>query len=177
MLQPDPEFERLSLQNLQLLKQVATDVESLLDALLHGLNRGSGLERVMLAVLADQQRRFRARRAIGEQTVGWLTGFDLPHPGSRPHVFDYVLGQRTALWMGRPASSNLQDLITAEVREQVGDGMFLIAPVLAGTRPVGVLYADMHITARALTDAQFAAFRLFARQLGEGLQALGSRKR
>lgn len=176
-LQPNPEFERLSLQNLELMCQAAVDVEAVLDALVNGLNKGSGLERVMLAVLADQQRRFRARRVAGEHTAAWLTAFDLPRVPQHPHIFDHVLGSQTPLWMGRAQSSSLDDLVTRETRQQVGEGMFLLAPLLAGKRQVGVLYADMRNTGRPLTDAQFVAFRQFARLAGECLLALGSRKR
>ena len=51
------------------------DVGQILDTLLKGLHQGAGLERVMLAVLADGQSRFKAKRAVGEGTQAWLSDF------------------------------------------------------------------------------------------------------
>ena len=49
-------------------------------------------------------------------------------------VFSYVLRHKEALWMGVPASYNLNDLVTAAMRQSLGQGMFFVAPLLAGKR-------------------------------------------
>ncbi|HBB22048.1 MAG TPA: histidine kinase, partial [Pseudomonas sp.] len=80
------------------------------DTLLQGLQRGVGLERGRVAVLADQQSRFKVLCAIGEGTADWLQGFVLPaDQPEQPHVFSYALRHRQSLWMGVPASYNLAD--------------------------------------------------------------------
>ena len=56
-----------SLQDLGLMVNGSGDASLILDTLLQGLHRGVGLERVMVAVLADQQSRFKVRCAIGEE--------------------------------------------------------------------------------------------------------------
>ena len=57
-----------ALQDLGLMLSSRADVGLILDTLLKGLHQGAGLERVMLAVLADGQSKFRVKRAVGEGT-------------------------------------------------------------------------------------------------------------
>src|SRR3546814_1114165 len=94
----------------------------ILDTRLKGLHRGVGLERVMVAVLADQQTRFKVRCAVGEGTETWIQGFVLPaDQPEQPNVFSYALRHRQSLWMGVPASYNLTDLVTHPLRQWFGN--------------------------------------------------------
>lgn len=77
--------------------------------------------------------------------------------------------------MGVPASYNLDELVTLPLRQQLGKGMFFIAPLMAGTREIGVLYADNRISGRALKHEQFVAFQRFTQLAGRCLDALGKR--
>lgn len=175
-LQPNLLLMQQSMQDLGLMASGQGDVALILDALLKGLHEGAGLERVMLTVLADRQTRFRAKCVVGEQTQPWLETFVLPvEPTSQTHIFSYVLRQRQPLWMGVPASYKLDELITLPLRQQLGKGMFFIAPVMAGTRELGVLYADSRISGRALKHEQFVAFQRFAQLAGRCLDALSRR--
>ncbi|MDF3931185.1 HDOD domain-containing protein [Pseudomonas citronellolis] len=173
LLQPD-----LALMSrcLQQLGGTPTDIEAALDSLVEGLHRGAGLERVMVAVLADKQSRYRVRRAVGEGSAPWLAGFELAvGEGSQAHLFDYVIRGRECLWMGVPASYQLNDLITPELRRHLGPGMCFVAPLLAGKRPLGVLYADSRPSGRALRREQFVSFQHFTQAVGRCLQALSQR--
>lgn len=148
----------------------------ILDLLLQGLQRGAGLERVMVAVLADGQRRFRAKQVAGEDTGDWLERFELPvQSPEQPHLFDYVVRSREPLWMGTPASCTLNDLVTRPMRQWFGPGMFFVAPLMAGTRTVGVLYADGRPSGRVLRNEQFVAFRHLCKAAGRALEALTRR--
>ncbi|MDG9926830.1 MULTISPECIES: HDOD domain-containing protein [unclassified Pseudomonas] len=176
LLQPDQLVLQQALQDLGMMVSSKADVGMILDTLLKGLHRGAGLERVMLAVLADGQTRFRVKRAIGEGTERWLSDFQLPASQiEQPHIFSYVLRNREALWMGVPASYNLAELVTLPMRQQLGQGMFFIAPLLAGSREIGVLYADCRVSGRALKHEQFVAFQRFAQLTVRCLEALGKR--
>ena len=130
----------------------------------------------MLVVLADGQSRFRVKQAVGEGTEHWFRDFHLPAVQTeQPHIFSYVLRHREALWMGVPASYSLADLVTLPIRQALGQGMFFIAPVLAGNREIGVLYADNRVSGRALKHEQFVAFQRFAGLAGRCLETLGRR--
>ena len=177
-LQPDLLVMQQAMQDLGMMAVSRGDVGLILDAMLKGLHQGAGLERVMLTVLADQQRSFRAKRVAGEQTEPWLENFVLPvDPDGQAHIFSYVLRQRQALWMGVPASYNLDELVTLPLRQQLGKGMFFIAPLMAGTREIGVLYADNRISGRALKHEQFVAFQRFTQLAGRCLDTLASGRR
>lgn len=78
--------------------------------------------------------------------------------------------------MGVPASYNLNDLVTPAMRQSLGPGMFFVAPLLAGKREIGVLYADGRLSGRALKHEQFVAFKRFAELTGRCLEALSQRK-
>ena len=93
----------------------------------------------------------------------------------QPHIFSYALRNREAIWMGVPASYNLAELVTLPMRQLLGQGMFFIAPLLAGTREIGVLYADSRLSGRALKHEQFVAFQRFTQLTGRCLEALGKR--
>lgn len=176
LLQPNLQVMQQAMQDLAMMASSRGDVALILGALLRGLHEGAGLERVMLAVLAEQQTAFRAKRVAGEQTQPWLESFVLPGDSTgQAHIFSYVLRQRQPLWMGVPASYNLEDLVTLPLRQQLGKGMFFIAPLLAGTREIGVLYADNRVSGRALKHEQFVAFQRFTQLAGRCLEALSKR--
>ena len=175
-LQPNLLLMQQTMQDLGMMASGKGDVALILDALLKGLHEGAGLERVMLTVLADRQTTFRAKCVVGEQTQPWLETFVLPiELSSQTHIFSYVLRQRQPLWMGVPASYKLDELVTLPLRQQLGKGMFFIAPIMAGTREIGVLYADSRISGRALKHEQFVAFQRFAQLAGRCLEALSRR--
>lgn len=176
LLQPNLLLLQQALQDLGLMATRRGDLGQILDTLLDGLHLGAGLERVMLAVLADGQSCFRAKRVIGEGTEGWMEHFLLPvEVREQAHIFSYVLRNKEALWMGVPASYNLNDLVTQPIRQRLGQGMFFIAPLLAGSREIGVIYADNRVSGRALKHEQFVAFQRFTQLTGRCLEALSKR--
>nr|WP_147173029.1 HDOD domain-containing protein [Pseudomonas sp. SJZ079] len=176
LLQPNLLILQQALQELGSMASQRADVGLILDTLLNGLHQGAGLERVMLVVLADGQSCFRAKRVAGEGTEGWLNDFVLPvQQREQPHIFSYVLRNKEALWMGVPASYSLNELVTQPIRQRLGQGMFFVAPLLAGTREIGVLYADSRVSGRALKHEQFVAFQRFTQLTGRCLQALTTR--
>lgn len=176
LLQPNLLKMQQALQDLGLMAMRGGDVGLILQTLLDGLHHGAGLERVMVAVLADRQTCFRVRGAIGVGTQKWAEEFLLPaEQPEQPHIFSYALRQRQSLWMGVPASYNLEDLVTQPIRQWLGKGMFFIAPLMAGTHEIGVLYADCRISGRALKHEQFVAFQRFTQLVGRCLAALSRR--
>ena len=176
LLQPNLLILQQALQDLGLMVSKRADLGLVLDTLFKGLHQGAGLERIMLVVLADGQSCFRCKRVIGEGTAGWAHDFILPvEQTAQPHIFSYALRNKEALWMGVPASYNLNELVTQPIRQRLGQGMFFIAPLLAGTREIGLLYADNRVSGRALKHEQFVAFQRFTQLTGRCLEAMSKR--
>ncbi len=176
LLQPNLLTLQQALQDLGLMVSKRADLGLVLDTLFKGLHQGAGLERIMLVVLADGQSCFRCKRVIGEGTAGWAHDFILPvEQTAQPHIFSYALRNKEALWMGVPASYNLNELVTQPIRQRLGQGMFFIAPLLAGTREIGLLYADSRVSGRALKHEQFVAFQRFTQLTGRCLEAMSKR--
>ena len=176
LLQPNLLILQQALQDLGLMVSKRADLGLVLDTLFKGLHQGAGLERIMLVVLADGQSCFRCKRVIGEGTAGWAHEFILPvEQTAQPHIFSYALRNKEALWMGVPASYNLNELVTQPIRQSLGQGMFFIAPLLAGTREIGLLYADSRVSGRALKHEQFVAFQRFTQLTGRCLEAMSKR--
>lgn len=175
LLQPNLEMLKLSLQNMKLMVSSPINIDNTLTAVINGLHLGAGLERVMLCVLADNQTRFRARKVAGKGTQSWLQDFNLAC-GGQQHIFSYALHQHQPLWMGASAAAGLQDMVTPEMNGWLGEGAFFIAPVVAGQREIGVLYADMRLSGRALSDSQYSAFKRLADMTGKCLHALSRRR-
>jgi hypothetical protein len=176
LLQPNLLVLQQALQDLGLMVSRRSDLGLVLDTLFKGLHQGAGLERIMLVVLADGQSCFRAKRVVGEGTEGWSHDFVLPvAQQEQPHIFSYALRNKEALWMGVPASYNLNELVTQPIRQRLGQGMFFIAPLLAGTREIGLLYADSRVSGRALKHEQFVAFQRFTQLTGRCLEAMSKK--
>lgn len=176
LLQPNLLILQQALQDLGLMVSKRADLGLVLDTLFKGLHQGAGLERIMLVVLADGQSCFRCKRVIGEGTAGWAHDFILPvEQTAQPHIFSYALRNKEALWMGVPASYNLNELVTQPIRQRLGQGMFFIAPLLAGTREIGLLYADSRVSGRALKHEQFVAFQRFTQLTGRCLEAMSKK--
>ncbi|KKO02151.1 hypothetical protein LCGC14_0110160 [marine sediment metagenome] len=175
ILQPNLEMLKLSLQNMSLMIKSPINVENTLNTVMNGLHLGAGLERVMLAVLADNQTRFKAKRVVGKGTQSWPQDFELPSPKRQKHIFSYALHSREALWIGVPKTSNLDDMVTAEIRKFLGSGPFFIAPIIAGSREIGVLYGDMRVSGRVMSESQFVAFKRLTDLTGRCLEALSRR--
>ena len=57
-------------------------------------------------------------------------------------------------------------------RRAIGDSGFFLKPLGLGQRTIGAIYADRQPSGRPLTEADFAAFRLFAQQANLGLAYL-----
>jgi HD-like signal output (HDOD) protein len=176
LLQPDLALLQHGLQELGLLATLHPDINLVLDTLMKGLHQGAGLERIMVALLADNQTTFRARRVIGEKTDEWSQEFVIPAGLQNPtHIFGYSLRNRETLWMGVPATLGLQDLVTTNLRTCLGNGMFFIAPLSAGKRDIGVIYADNRVSGRALKNEQFIAFQRYAQATCRCLDMMGRR--
>ncbi|MAB42176.1 MAG: histidine kinase [Pseudomonadales bacterium] len=174
LLQPNLELFKLSVDHLKLMVRAAMDVDTILNTLMQGLHRGAGIERVALMVLAEQKTQFRVRTAIGKGTQRWRDTFVLPCSG-QPHVFSHALEQRDCLLLGGAEQGALNTLLTTEVVALVGSGPLVIAPVVAGSRRVGVLYGDMRLSGRALAQPQVTAFARMAELTGQCLQRLSQR--
>jgi len=175
LLQPNLEMLKLSVDHLKLMARAPMDVDTILHTVMQGLHRGAGIERIALMVLAEQQTQFRVRTAIGKGTQRWRETFVLPCSDGSKHIFGHALAQRDCLWLGCPKSQELQSLVTPAVVELVGSGPFAIAPVIAGSRRVGVLYGDMRLSGRELSASQLAAFKRVAELTGLCLQRLSQR--
>ncbi|SDR72682.1 HD-like signal output (HDOD) domain, no enzymatic activity [Halopseudomonas xinjiangensis] len=175
LLQPNLDMLKLSLQNMALMTKSPINVDTTLSTLMNGLHLGGGLERVMLAVLTDNQSRFKARRVIGKGTQHWTQDFNLLCSKTDTNIFSYALEQREALWVGTAKTAALSGMVPQQMRDWLGEGMFFIAPILAGNRQIGVLYGDMRISGRALSQSQFAAFKRFTELTGACLNALSRR--
>ncbi len=176
LLQPDLRVLQQAMQELGQMAAQRGDLNRILDTLFRGLHSGAGLERVMLAVLADQQSCFRAKRVVGEDTQHWMKDFVLPaNQREQAHIFSYVLRHKEAIWMGVPASYNLNELVTSQISHAMGHGMFFIAPLLAGSKEIGVLYADNRVSGRALSREQYVAFQRFTQLTGRCLEQLSKK--
>ena len=106
LLQPDLLLMQQSLQDLGLMVNGSGDASLILDTLLQGLHRGVGLERVMVAVLADQQSRFRfAVRSAREPRTGSRASFCRPiSPSSTCSATRCAIGSRCG-WGFRQATT------------------------------------------------------------------------
>lgn len=176
LLQPNLALMQQALQEMGQMAGGKAEVQQILDTLLKGLHQGAGLERVVIAVLADNQSCFRCRKAVGEGAERWQSDFHLPiEAPPNQHIFSYALRSRETLWMGVPATHALNDMVTLPLRQWIGGGMFFVAPLLAGKREIGVIYADNRLSGRTLKREQFVAFEHFTKLASRCLEALSKR--
>ncbi len=175
-LQPDRELQLSILGELsQLLAEEKPAITLLLEMVLEGIYRGVGMDRTLIALLSTDRSSIRAKQVLGwdRQVLSQLFHFQLSKPPR--HIMDHVIEMRRPLWVKQPASRELADLVTPEIKRLADSAEFFVMPLEIQGKVIGLLYADRHPSRRPLDENSYSGFRLFGQQANLGLSFLKAR--
>lgn len=132
------------------------DRESVLLALLRGLHRGLGLNRVVFAGYDERQGRLSAEFLVGTDFEPAFNRFGLGVVDSG--LFGQLLHEPSALWCRDENRAELLPNIPAAILELTGVESFFVASLVIAGRPAGLVYADRRSTNCHLDAASFQRF-------------------
>jgi len=158
---PPATLQREIIQELSILAQEKQmDINVFLSALMEGILRGVGMDRVLLAILTSD-----LRRIEGKYGLGWkrsdVERFVFQRKTETPHIFDHVLDVQEPLWAKEDKMGGLRQYLSPEVKAVMAVSSFFVMPLIIKNRSIGVICADRHLTWRELDDESFTSFGFF----------------
>ncbi|NIT63776.1 MAG: HDOD domain-containing protein [Gammaproteobacteria bacterium] len=156
----------------QLLVDESPDLNLLLEMVLEGIYRGVGMDRTVFALVSPERTALRAKHALGWDRQQLMRQFRFQLSDPPRNVLDYVIQQRTALWVPQEPEAPVRNLITDELRQVTGNAAFFAMPLSIHGKAIGVLHADRRPSGRELDADDFESFRLFGQQAQLGLSHL-----
>ncbi|MBK1721322.1 HDOD domain-containing protein [Thiocystis violacea] len=144
-----------------------TEPDILFRTLLDGLQRGLGLNRVVIALYDPKARCFVAEHLIGTDFEPRFNRFRLSLEASG--LFGELIEAPGALWLNADNRAQLEPRIPEGIRELIGATGFFAASLWVGARALGLVYADRRSASCAL-DA--GAYRRFLTLVVHARQAL-----
>ena len=136
---------------------------------LAAIQREVGLERVLFAVPTRDRRSLRAQYFCGVEPNSSLRGFRFQREG--PSLFARLVAKPQHIWVHAGNRLRLLRLISAEMRDLLGDSDFCAASIFVRSRLLGMCYGDEFPYAEGLDDRRHQRFKdlcdSMARRLGE----------
>lgn len=162
LLQPDPQAQLKSLQQISEMMLGTLQINAFMQTLLKGLNKGVGLERCAFLLFERGHRRLITKYAIGDGVDTW--------PGKlHMAVSDPVNGFLAKLFKNDQVAnvakneecSAVEKSELNAIRMNVDNDAFLLAPLTANGKKVGLLYADMATSGREIDGQYVIGFQQF----------------
>ncbi len=175
LLQPDPNLQLEVLQEISKTLMTQFDINSVFKMLLSGLNKGVGLERVCLAVFDKSRTKLVAKYAVGVGTEKWRETFQLRYQKSLSGFLYNLFEEDHPVWAGYQGHRRVTQYITPEYRGLTHVDDFFIAPLMAKGKKVAIIYADMGVSKRPLSQQNFEGFSRFVDQAKLALTVLASK--
>jgi HD-like signal output (HDOD) protein len=165
----DPIKQLQALQEITALITENAGVHRVFSKVAEGIHEGAGLERVALCLLSADQSQLIARLVLGSTTEVLKEYFVLP-VRDRKNLFIKLLLEGDELLINDIDGENWGSTIPREYYESVSSNGFVCAALRAGTRPVGLFYADNGISGARISNEAHRAFSQFVSQARLALQ-------
>lgn len=145
------------------------DVNEIFTVILDGMQHAVRLDRVVMCLLTKDRRKLIPRSFSGSVEDGFLDGFNFSLMDE--NAFSFSLRQVQPLWLGSERMKGRGYLVTEVLLNHLQTAKFFVAPIVVSRRPIGIFYADMHVSGRDLTEQQFVNFNSLAQQASIALTA------
>ncbi len=175
VLKADSSYQLQILQDVSKLLMDNFDINKVFKMLLDGINRGVGIERCCLAIFDKSHQKLVAKYAAGEGTERWRETFQLRYEKSRSGFLYNLFQEDQPVWAGYEGHRKLTQYITAEYKALSQTEDFFIAPLMAKGKRVGVIYGDMGVTKRPLTQDYYEGFCHLVQQAKLALTVLAAK--
>ena len=172
----DAQLQLSILRELATMIQENVDANTLFQTVVEGVHRAIGFERVALLLIDPKKKLLLAKYALGEEGASWRDSMQFSIRGEQDNLFSYCLHSRQLLWMRRDKPGQLKHLIEFGAHNAFDPGNLVMAALYAGSRQVGLLFADRGANGDAIEQEQYESFCHFAQQANIGLSMLAERR-
>jgi HD-like signal output (HDOD) protein len=177
LLMPEPKFQLKALQELTMMMSGDFNINRVFKTILLGLNKGVGLERCTLAFFDSTHLKLASKYSQGAGTQHWLESFVLSYTKSETGFLYQLFKQDQTIWVGSDEFKSYVTHLPNEYKAITGANDFFIAPLSTEGRRIGVIYADMGVSHRALTPDLFDGYKMFIQQARMALTILASKSK
>lgn len=160
------------LQELGAMQPGTADINTVMQTAIDGIYRGIGMDRVIAALLSDDRKTLSARFWLGDGCEQWGPTFRFSVT-RRDDILHQCVANNRSFRHDASAAQAPAGLMPAELLDFCQSGDLLLAPVLVGTRCIGVLYADRTLSGAAISQEDFDAFAELAHQLALSIELVG----
>ena len=177
LLTPNPNLQLGALQKMSELMLGDLQIKSFFKLLLEGLHRGVGLERNAFFLLDAKQGCYSVKLVSGSNTRDWPMSLILKATAHEGGLLDKLFKDDLALCVDLQAGefTSLQKKDLQALSYKTGMDNFILAPLSAKGKKIGLLYADMGVSKRALDPSYMAGFQQFFLQSKLMLNVLAGR--
>lgn len=170
--EPDPMLQLKILREVTSLIEGRFDVNLMLEMVLEGIYRGVGMDRTLFALMSSDHKYLKARYVLGWDQQALRQRFAFENSPVKANIFIHVMESGEPFWISRDSDSRLLSLVTEEVKYVTGEAPFMVMPILIGSKPIGVFYADRLPSRRPLKEDDFSSFKHFGQQANMALAML-----
>lgn len=174
-IEPDAALQLQVLRDLSTMVNEKVDINMIFQLVLEGMNRGIGLERVVVAILDAGRAGITAKYIIGDRTADWREKFRFQVNDGAHNVFSYVLKTKEPVWLGTPNTASLSGLRTPAITDVVGTGQLFVAPICIAGKEIGVFYVDKGVSRKDIREEQWQSFLHFVQQTNMCLSVLAGK--
>ncbi|MEW6645906.1 MAG: HDOD domain-containing protein [Pseudomonadota bacterium] len=176
--EPDGMLQLRILRELALLlEEPLSNINLLLELVLEGIYRGTGMDRTLFALLTPDRQRLGAKFALGGGRDTLTTTFQFTRSAQENNLFFHLLEKPAAVWFDPARNPEQRRWVTAQLNRAVGRAPFFVAPIIVNDKPIGLFFADRALSERALDEESFQSFKHFTQQAGLGLSHLAPKRR
>lgn len=140
--------------------------------ILKGLHAGLGLSRIIFAVATPDGKRVKSRFTLGIPSDSPLRHFEFDLEGK--DLFAQLMKKMQGVWLNEDNRERLWPLVSPRLQEMIGVGDFYAMSLLAGTRPIGLIYADRGHGDCGLDPQTYTDFKMLCLQAARGLSQIKS---
>lgn len=159
---PDQSIQLRILQDISQAIQEHRGINQILEMVMEGIYRGTGMDRVIFAVISADKSRLNCRYALGNQDEQFCELFQIDIQ-SKPSIFSDLLSAEDALLVDSSQQNALKKLQT-ESKDLLSVNAVLAMPLKKANKPVGLFLADRQASGRELDQQDLIAFRQFCQQ-------------
>ncbi|WP_427981389.1 HDOD domain-containing protein [Agarivorans sp.] len=163
---PAQSKQSLQLQLLRELTLVATetpDLNLVIHTAMEGIQRGIGLERVMVLMVNPSYDYLLPRFVTSESPEQDKQDFKLSLVGAET-IFSTAYKERKPIWYKGPQHQRWASLINNQIRRITKGQAFFLAPIVIEGRCIALIYADSIADQAKLSQEDFDMFTHFAQQ-------------
>jgi HD-like signal output (HDOD) protein len=177
ILSPNPNLQLGALQKMSELMLGDLQIKGFFRLLLDGLHQGVGLERNAFFLLDAKQGRYSVKLVSGQKTGDWPLSLIVKAAVTEGDLLDMLFKDDQVLCVdlnkGKFSGSHQKDLHSLSYKTEADN--FILAPLSAKGKKIGLLYSDMGVTKRPIDQSYLAGFQQFFLQSKLMLNVLAGR--